>query len=460
MQDFEEDMSSKIDDYLLDRLSKNDREAFEAVLYSNLELQQDVIFRSMLMDALWVGKQRGVFESEFEDIVYVEKSSRWKALKAAWDGLSLFAKTVAISATSTALAILLFMWIKTPTESTPVETRGDAKDIVADKDPVATVDQDDLQPTVASQTIRSNAINLSGRALGDTLSAKRGNNEEIDWSAALQSNSCEGFKSFIRNYPKSDFRPVAERYIDQVCKPFPLESLPFPIQKLQADMVHVKGGEFLMGCQEDGDTTCLNWSKPSHLVRVSDFALGRYEVTQAQWRAVLGADPPTLLNKGCNNCPVEGVSWVDAMGFIEKLNQLTNMNFRLPSEAEWEFAARGGVESKGYRYSGSDNLEEVAWSGTFNIKKSQPVGTKKPNELGLYDMSGNVYEWVQDCFNDSYENAPNDGTAWQSSGNCELRVARGGSWNPNDPSYYCTPTFRLHFQYKLGILGFRLASDK
>jgi formylglycine-generating enzyme required for sulfatase activity len=140
----------------------------------------------------------------------------------------------------------------------------------------------------------------------------------------------------------------------------------------------------------------------------------------------MGSNPSHF--KDCDECPVESVSWKDAQKFVAKLNAKTGMKFRLPTEAEWEYAARGGNISNGYRFSGSDNLDEVGWYANNSERKTHPVATKKANELGLYDMNGNVYEWCQDKWHDNYQDAPLDGSAWET-GNSSHRVLRGGSWD-------------------------------
>jgi len=241
-----------------------------------------------------------------------------------------------------------------------------------------------------------------------------------------------------------------------------------PIQKLETNMARITGGSFTMGCKDttrDGD--CDDDEKPPHEVRVRDFYISRYEVTQAQWRAVMGSDPPELHNKGCETCPVERVSWNDIQEFLKKLNTLTGKQYRLPTEAEWEYAARGGAQSRGYLYSGSNTIDEVAWytenyakGNTFGEQKTtRPVGGKKPNELGLYDMSGNVYEWVADCWHGNYKEAPKDGTAWleANGGNCSGRVVRGGSWGINDNSCRVSDRNYDYADNRDYYIGFRLA---
>ena len=206
------------------------------------------------------------------------------------------------------------------------------------------------------------------------------------------------------------------------------------IQKLLDNMVTVQGGTFQMG-SNDGDDD----EKPVHSVTVSTFQMGKYEVTQAQWKAVMGSNPSSK-SAGCNNCPVETVSWNDAQDFIKKLNQLTGKRFRLPTEAEWEFAAIGGTKSRNYKYAGSNSIDEVAWYYNNSGKKTHPVGGKKANELGLYDMSGNVYEWCEDDWHRNYNGAPTNGKAWIDSPRAASRVRRGGSWSNVD--YYCRSSDR------------------
>ncbi len=160
-------------------------------------------------------------------------------------------------------------------------------------------------------------------------------------------------------------------------------------------MVRVEGGTFQMGSPniEAGrfDNEC------QHTVTVASFSIGQYEVTQANWREIMGNNPSEF--KDNDNCPVEQVSWNDVQDFLIKLNaKYPGNNYRLPAETEWEYAARGGNKSRGYQYAGSDDLGSVAWYLANSGAKTQPVGTRNPNELGLYDMSGNVWEWCQDTF--------------------------------------------------------------
>ncbi|MBP8238764.1 MAG: formylglycine-generating enzyme family protein [Saprospiraceae bacterium] len=234
--------------------------------------------------------------------------------------------------------------------------------------------------------------------------------------------------------------------------------LPGPVKKLERDMQRIPGGSFIMGCMDaERDGECVNDEKPSRTVRVPDFSIGRYEVTQAQWRAVMGSDPPELYHKGCDECPVERVSWDDIQEFLKKLNALTGKRYRLPTESEWEYAARGGAQSKGYLYSGSNTIDEVAWYNHNSGSKTRPVGRKKPNELGLYDMSGNVWEWCEDDWHSDYNGAPTNGRAWVGSPRSSFRVYRGGGWG-YDPRH-CRASNRYFSMLtdRYYIAGFRLA---
>ena len=200
----------------------------------------------------------------------------------------------------------------------------------------------------------------------------------------------------------------------------------FCTYSIEPEMVYVKGGTFTMGDNNNGFI--------EHDVTLSSFNIGKYEVTQKQWIGVMGRNP-SFFKKG-DNYPVEQVSWNDAQKFIAKLNELTGKNYRLPTNAEWEYAARGGNQSKGYKYSGSDNIDEVAWYGEPNLSGSTHlVGTKVSNELGIFDMSGNVLEWCND-----YRSIYSAEAQINPTGPLEGsdRVGRGGSWNDSD--YNCSIT--------------------
>ena len=169
----------------------------------------------------------------------------------------------------------------------------------------------------------------------------------------------------------------------------------FMVNGVQFTMVAVEGGTFTMGATSEQGSDARDDEKPAHEVTLSDYYIGQTEVTQALWKAVMGSNPSFF--KG-DNLPVGNVSWNDCQVFIQKLNQLTGKQFRLPTEAEWEYAARGGRKSRGYKYAGGNNIGSVAWYDDNSGGRTHPVATKQANELGIYDMSGNVWEWCSDWY--------------------------------------------------------------
>ena len=208
----------------------------------------------------------------------------------------------------------------------------------------------------------------------------------------------------------------------------------FKVNGVSFNMVRVDGGTFTMGATSEQGSGAGTNEMPAHQVTLSIYSIGETEVTQALWKAVMGKKPSNW--KG-DNLPVEQVSWDDCQKFITKLNKLTGRRFRLPTEAEWEYAARGGSKSRGCKYSGSNNIGDVAWYDNNSSSQTHPVKTKLANELGLYDMSGNVWEWCQDRYG-KYSGGSQTNPTGPSSGS--LRVFRGGSWN-ND-ARICRVSFR------------------
>lgn len=233
---------------------------------------------------------------------------------------------------------------------------------------------------------------------GDNGRNVNGGEKQILWKVLDEGNQLEG--------DQLKFKVVA------------IEKKPF-----EPDLIFVEGGAFEMG---EGDDTTYHFggNGPKHSVTLSSFYISKYEVTQSQWLAIMGNNPSYF--SGCENCPVENVSWYEVQEFIRKLNLRTNLFYRLPTEAEWEFAAKGGIKSKGYKYSGSDDYTEVAWLHFYSYNDNQmlnPVGKKKPNELGICDMNGNVEEWCSDWlgpYSMRYEVNP------QGPLNGSLKILRGG----------------------------------
>ena len=216
------------------------------------------------------------------------------------------------------------------------------------------------------------------------------------------------------------------------------------------DMVKVEAGTFMMGATSEMQNP-YDGEKPVHQVTLTnDYYMGKYEVTQALWKAVTGKNPSHF--KG-DDLPVEQVSWKDCQKFISKLNSMTGRKFRLPSEAEWEYAARGGKKNRGYQYSGNSNISDVAWYTDNSGRKTHPVGMKQSNELGLYDISGNVWEWCQDWYG-SYVGSSQTNPSGAVSGS--NRVLRGGSWYCN--AKFCRSSYRNSGtpDFRYGSLGLRL----
>ena len=248
------------------------------------------------------------------------------------------------------------------------------------------------------------------------------------------------------------------------------------------EMVFVKGGTFTMGATSEQGSDYDSDERPTHQVTLSDFYIGKYEVTQQLWAYVmkysgtcadgstmsayasdewLGTNPSSSCGVGIYY-PAYYVSWEDIVNiFIPRLNKITGKTFRLPTEAEWEYAARGGNKSKGYKYTGSNTIGDVAWyyDNAYNVGSSSsnygthPVGTKAPNELGLYDMSGNVSEWCSDWFG-SYSSSAQTNPTGPTSGS--YRVLRGGSWSYR--ANYCRVSDRYYYypDFRFNYLGFRL----
>ncbi|MDE6439583.1 MAG: SUMF1/EgtB/PvdO family nonheme iron enzyme [Bacteroidales bacterium] len=237
---------------------------------------------------------------------------------------------------------------------------------------------------------------------------------------------------------------------------------------MKLQMVAVEGGTFSMGATSEQGSDAYDFEKPVHSVTLDGFYIGAFEVTQAQWAAVMGTtieqqrekawgEYAPLCGEG-DKYPMYYVSWEEAQSFCEKLSQKTGKTYRLPTEAEWEYAARGGNKSDGTKYAGSNTIDDVAWFGYYD-ETTHPVGQKKPNGLGIYDMSGNVWEWCQDWWDSEYySSSPSVNPQGPSSGSG--RVVRGGSWFNGAQGcrvsnrYICTP------DYRSSNLGFRVVCER
>jgi formylglycine-generating enzyme required for sulfatase activity len=250
-----------------------------------------------------------------------------------------------------------------------------------------------------------------------------------------------------------DGKPSGPDTSDPDCNPNPVE--------ISTDMVFVDGGTFTMGCDDCGSKNAM----PAHTVSLDGFYIGKYEVTQELWLEVTGNNPSDCYYEDADlpaRRPVETVSWDDVQEFISKLNCMTGKNYRLPTEAEWEYAARGGANSRNYIYSGGNDLDAVAWHRGNATGKTWQVGGRQPNELGLYDMSGNVGEWVADRYaGDYYASSPRENPKGPSSSEFAERVYRGGTYYFNSEVAlrvfyrgYSVPDDRNKYT------GFRLARSK
>jgi len=216
------------------------------------------------------------------------------------------------------------------------------------------------------------------------------------------------------------------------------------------EMVFIKGGKFKMGSNLD-----VRDEQPVHDVILDDFYIGKYEITQDQWKWIMAGDTNKRFFEGCGSCPVERVSWYNVMEFIEKLNQESGMNYRLPTEAEWEYAARGGLLSKGYKYSGSNFIDSVAWKDGNSGNTVHPVGRKKPNELGVFDMTGNVFEWCSDWYSPTWYQVSGKGNP-KGPDKGVSRVMRGGSWFHDHTGLRVTDRESGNPEFRYGYVGFRL----
>ena len=282
-----------------------------------------------------------------------------------------------------------------------------------------------FKPGAMASTIKPEPVDSAARV------------EQQGWAAAQAGNTDAGYAAYLREYPQGRFAAAAriasaslQAQVAVVQAPPVAQAPPAPTTPLAAgqvindcadcpEMAAIPAGSFEMGSTEYPD------EQPKHQVQVKSFLLGRTEVTQGQWIAVMGSNPST--SKQCGmNCPVENISWSDAQEFARRLSQKTGKAYRLPSEAEWEYAARAGSSGKWSFGDDVSQLGDYAWFSA-NTFLTQPVARKKPNAFGLHDMHGNALEWVQDVFHENYQGAPRDGSDWVYGGDQSRRVLRGGS---------------------------------
>ena len=229
-------------------------------------------------------------------------------------------------------------------------------------------------------------------------------------------------------------------------------------------MIRVVGDTFLMGAQsenfmdENYDFFADECSGPVHQVTLDNYYIGETVVTQSLWKAVMGEDDPRF-EFGADDLPAVGVNWYDCQRFINKLNEQTGLKFRFPTEAEWEFAARGGIKSRGYIYSGSNEMNRVGWTNHSRDRRLHPVKMKRPNELGIYDMSGNVWEWCADWMKDGYPQEPQTNPKGPDSSPYFGRVIRGGSWYDNPLFCHVSQRFECRPNEIIKDCGLRLVME-
>jgi formylglycine-generating enzyme required for sulfatase activity len=295
--------------------------------------------------------------------------------------------------------------------------------------------------------------------------------DRVFWESVKDSRDVNEIKAYLEQFPRGIFAGIARARVNAFDKTQPQVEVARPPQVPAAastpdptavsagidfkdcsdcpELVSISGGEFEMGSNDDYD------SSPMHRVNVQGFLIGKSEVTQAQWRTIMGNEPSFFSQCG-DNCPVEQVSWNEAQEFIRRLSQKTGKRYRLPSEAEWEYAARGGSSNK-WSFGNSDfQLDEHAWFVGNSANRTHPVWEKRPNAFGLHGVFGNVWEWTQDCWSLNYSGAPTDGAA-RTQGDCARRVLRGGAWS--SPAQILYPSFRNFGSVgvRLSVNGFRVA---
>jgi formylglycine-generating enzyme required for sulfatase activity len=293
--------------------------------------------------------------------------------------------------------------------------------------------------------------------------------EQEAWDLAKRGNTQGAYEAYLRGYPQGRYAQAAQVALAGLKPVAPVVVNDPPVQPPAPRPATFSAGQVFKDCQEaycpemvvipagsfQMGSNDFEEEKPIHNVTLKSFAMGKYEVTQGQWKAVMGNNPSQFTSCG-DICPVEQVSWDDIQLYIQKLNAKSGQQYRLPSEAEWEYAAKAGSKGKWSFRSDEGQLGEHAWHGANSNASTHAVGQKKPNAFGLYDMHGNVWERVQDNWHDDYKGAPIDGSAWVSGEN-KSRVLRGGSWFNFWEILSSTSRVWYAKHNRVGSDGFRLA---
>lgn len=271
--------------------------------------------------------------------------------------------------------------------------------------------------------------------------------ESLLWQHAEKGRQSD-VEAYLTRYPSGRYVSAAMLRLDYIKKEEAGMSQGRVFKDCSAcpEMVVIPAGSFQRGGDDQKPVHTVSFERP--------FAMARTEVTQSQWRAVMGSNPSKF--SSCGDCPVEGISWNDAQKYVDKVSRMTGKIYRLPSEAEWEYVCRAGGRQE---YCGSDDVDSVAWHGALfgtgnSDSKTHPVAQKQANAFGLYDMSGNVSEWVEDCYHETYKGAPIDGSAWTND-ECTHRVLRGGSWVSGSSYARSAVRLRLTPESKSSSYGIR-----
>lgn len=303
-------------------------------------------------------------------------------------------------------------------------------------------------------------FDVNGTSISSTLSIEHEADDRA-FEKAQSRNTPESYQDYLDIFPNGRHKDEVSQKLKMTPKATPPSGIP------DDGLVKVAGGTFMMGCTSE-QQDCYDNEYPSHNVTINDFYIGRYEVTQKLWIQVMGSNPSVF--KNCNDCPVENVSWEDVQVFLKKLNQQTGKQYRLPTEAEWEYAARSGgkatlfgngkntIAPKEINFDTNKSYKKSYSLGGINRQKTAPVGSlNSPNALGLHDMSGNVWEWCRDWY-DEYSSKSQSNPVGPSTGS--VRVMRGGSWG-NGPQN-CRVSYRSGYApgYRYSTMGFRLARTK
>ena len=261
------------------------------------------------------------------------------------------------------------------------------------------------------------------------------------WAVAKKAQTIDGYKAYLSKYPRGQFATEAQSAMEVLI--------------YTPSMVKIEEGSFEMG---SNDPNYYADERPAHTVLLRGYAIGKYEITQGQWKAVMGNFPDGFTYDNCDDCPMNFVSWNDIQAFLTKLNQKTGKKYRLPTEAEWEYAAKGGKVKSSYLYSGGNAIDKIAWYADNSTGKIKSVGKKSPNELGLFDLTGNVQEWCEDFYSETYyKSSPSKNPVNTKAS--DTHVVRGSS--AQDSAEDSRLTFRIseNASAKSEKIGFRVAID-